>query len=537
MVGPFREAGSVERKVTNVWSVVQPESSGKYESLAILDCTAAPGSFKATPTSSDEWLVQVPGYTLGPPPACFKVYDGMIKEMHLRQSPGGPVELVVQLEHPVDARVTVQEGVPARLRVHFTWGAVHEVMTGRTILLDPGHGGKDRGARGPINLWEKNVTLEVARSAANSIRRLGADVMFTRTRDQDVTASDRFDPARVNRADCLISLHTGYQRDRKVRGSRTLFWPPAGDSRLLARCVQEAMVQKVPAPGRGIARQSDLPPNRSGIPAVTLEMVCISNPVEEAFLRNTAFHEEMADAIARGVKNFFLSKSSGTDRAQTPPRFRPIPIQTHILSDRDDIVEVVQNYTRGVAEPGDIIAVAESPVAITQGRAVLPQALKPGMLARLLSKLPNKDGSLGTPPAMQMALREAGTARILLGVLAGGLGRLIGRRGDFFRVAGRNLAQIDDIGGTLPPYDGYIVPGPEDPAAVAAAIKTATGIDAMVADVNDMKCVDILGITGDWDQKYLIDVLRDNPFGNEGQRTPIVILKAIQGGHPRRQGQ
>jgi hypothetical protein len=137
MVGRFREAGSVERRVTNVWSVVQPESSGKYESLAILDCTAAPGSFRATATSPEEWLVQVPGYTLGPPPASFKVYDGMIKEMHVRQSPGGPVELVVQLEHPVEARVTVREGVPARLQVHFSWGAVHEVMTGRTNSSTP----------------------------------------------------------------------------------------------------------------------------------------------------------------------------------------------------------------------------------------------------------------------------------------------------------------------------------------------------------------------------------------------------------------
>lgn len=519
----------MERKVTNVWSVVQPESSGKYESLAILDCTAAPGSFRVVPASPTEWLIQLSGYTLGPPPASFKVYDGMIREIEVRQPPGGPVELSVRIEHPVEARVTLQEGIPARLRVHFSWDLLHRTMAGRTVLLDPGHGGKDRGVRGPINLLEKNVVLEVARATANSIRRLGADVMFTRTRDQDMAARERFDPSKVNRADCLISLHTGSHRDRKVRGARTLFWPPAGDSRLLARCIQEAMVQKLPVPGRGIARESNLPPNRPGIPAVTLEIVCISNPVEEAFLRNTAFHEEVADAIARGIKNYFFSKSSGAERLQAPLRFKPIPLQTHILSERDDIVEVVKRYTEGVAEPGDIIALAESPVAITQGRAVLPQAVKPGLLARLLSKLPNKDGSLGTPPAMQMALREAGTVRILLGVLAGGIGRLLGRRGDFFRVAGRHLAQIDDIGGTLPPYDGHIVLGPRDPQSVTEAIKAATGIDAMVADVNDMKCVDILGITGEWDQKYLIEVLRDNPFGNEGQRTPIVVLKAVRG--------
>ncbi len=76
-----------------------------------------------------------------------------------------------------------------------------------------------------------------------------------------------------------------------------------------------------------------------------------------------------------------------------------IPVRTHIVTEQDNIVDVVKKYTGQIAEQGDIIAVAESVVAITQGRAILPEKVKPGFLARFLCRFPGKDGSLATPPA------------------------------------------------------------------------------------------------------------------------------------------
>lgn len=208
--------------------------------------------------------------------------------------------------------------------------------------------------------------------------------------------------------------------------------------------------------------------------------------------------------------------------------YYPVPIKTHLVTEEDDIAKVVARYTSAVADPGDLIAVAESVVAITQGRAILPEKVKPRLLARLLCRLPKKDGSLATPPAMELAIREVGVCRILLGVAAAGLGRLVGRRGDFFRVAGRQLALIDDIAGTMPPYDRHVVLGPKDPEAVVASIKQITGIDAMITDVNDMRCVDILACTARLDEEEIKKALLDNPFGNDDQRTPIVVLKKVQ---------
>lgn len=202
-----------------------------------------------------------------------------------------------------------------------------------------------------------------------------------------------------------------------------------------------------------------------------------------------------------------------------------IPIRTHILTEKDDIVEVVKKYTGDIVEPGDIVTVAESVVAITQGRAILPETVRLGFLARFLCRFPGKDGSLATPHAMQLAIEETGTPKILLGVAAAFFGRLIGRRGDFYRVAGHHLALIDDVAGTMWPFEKHIVLGPKNPQQVVDRMKDAIGAGAVIVDVNDTRNVDILAASTGVDTAGLVQDLSDNPFGNDDQQTPIVILK------------
>lgn len=205
-----------------------------------------------------------------------------------------------------------------------------------------------------------------------------------------------------------------------------------------------------------------------------------------------------------------------------------ISIRTHIVTEKDDIVDVAKKYAGEIASLGDIIAVAESVVAISQGRAIRPETVKTGWLARILCHFPGKDGSLAAPPSMQVAIEEAGTLRFLLGVAAAGLGRLVGRRGDFYRVAGRHLAQIDDFAGTMWPFDRHIVLGPKDPQKVVDRIKQATGAEAVITDVNDIGKVDILAATDGVDREMLSKYLKDNPHGNDDQQTPIVVLVSSQ---------
>ncbi|MGB9867550.1 MAG: F420-0:Gamma-glutamyl ligase [Bacillota bacterium] len=208
-------------------------------------------------------------------------------------------------------------------------------------------------------------------------------------------------------------------------------------------------------------------------------------------------------------------------------RFR---IRTHVLTESDDPVQVAQQYASPIAQEGDLLLISESALAIMQGRAILPSTVKPGLLARFLCRFPDPEGSLATPEAMQVAIREAGTFWVLAGCVAAAVGRLLGRRGDFFRVAGHGLALIDDIAGTMPPYDRHIVLGPKHPQAVVDEIKRRTGIDTMVVDINDRGCVDVLACSAQYPEElmeWLRQNLKDNPMGNDDQQTPIMLVRFV----------
>lgn len=205
-----------------------------------------------------------------------------------------------------------------------------------------------------------------------------------------------------------------------------------------------------------------------------------------------------------------------------------VRVRTHIITESDDVVDIARRYVVPVADPGDIAAFAESPVAIMQGRAIPPELIKPGLLARLVSRFADPSASLSASRSMQMAIEIAGVPRIVIACAAQAAGRLIGVRGLFFKVAGHEVAEIDDSGGTMPPYHRHVVLGPKDPGRVAARVYRETGIHALVLDTNDKGCVDILGASFPVDGntiRWAGRVFRHNPFGNDDQQTPVCVIK------------
>ena len=203
-----------------------------------------------------------------------------------------------------------------------------------------------------------------------------------------------------------------------------------------------------------------------------------------------------------------------------------LPVPTRILTPKDDIVEVIAEYTEGKITENDVVTVAESVVAITQGNIVRPDELEISCLAKLCCRFIPDYGSLATPHGMQALMVREGEWRVAFALLAGFLGKLIGLRGLFYKWGGKQAALIDDVTGTMPPFDKCVVYGPEEPEKVVAAIKDKVGsFGAMIADVNDLKRSRIVGATQGMDAQLAADLLIDNPFGNASQKTPICILK------------
>ncbi|MBP2646108.1 MAG: hypothetical protein H6Q75_1548 [Firmicutes bacterium] len=203
-----------------------------------------------------------------------------------------------------------------------------------------------------------------------------------------------------------------------------------------------------------------------------------------------------------------------------------IPVKTRILTSKDDIVDTIEKYAKDKIGPDDVVSVAESVVAITQGRLTSPEELKPGFLAKVMCRFVPQKGSLSSVYGMQAAMNVEGEWRMAFAMVVGLLAKVVGRNGVFYELAGEQAALIDDVTGTMPPFDKSIVYGPHDPNGVAEAIKQRLGCyGAAVADVNDLKRAAVLGVSSELQPEKLAQILIDNPFGNASQRTPIVIIK------------
>lgn len=201
------------------------------------------------------------------------------------------------------------------------------------------------------------------------------------------------------------------------------------------------------------------------------------------------------------------------------------PISTHLLTDLDDPIEIIKRYVVPHAQKGDIVTIGETPLALIQGRFRHPTDIKPGWVAKRICYFFMPTSSLATACGMQTLVDIVGPVRVLMAFFGGSIAKILGKPGMFYQFAGEQARLIDDVTGTLPPYDQFIVLGPENPQQVVEQIKQATGLDAAIVDVNDLKAVKILAATSNVSDSFLEEALRSNPAGNADEQTPVVLIR------------
>jgi len=91
-----------------------------------------------------------------------------------------------------------------------------------------------------------------------------------------------------------------------------------------------------------------------------------------------------------------------------------LPVPTRILTDRDDIVDCVEKYTRGKIGKNDVISVAETVVAVTQGNIVRPEELTYSWAAKFFCRAFKDEGSLAAPHGLQVLMNQEGTWRVIV---------------------------------------------------------------------------------------------------------------------------
>jgi hypothetical protein len=211
-------------------------------------------------------------------------------------------------------------------------------------------------------------------------------------------------------------------------------------------------------------------------------------------------------------------------------RYCRYALQTHFVKPGENYLELVERYVLPVWQPGDLLSISEKVIALCQGRVVYKKDLRVGRLARFLVRFAHSSEAgpgVSNGYKMQFAINHCGALRILFAAFMGGLGKLFGRHGVFYKIAGREVAGLDGFyGEDIPEYEDYGIRIPENPSGVCDEIEQKLGVRCMIVDANDLG-VEILGKGAGVPEEdaLLADIIRDNPADQSTQLTPFILIR------------
>ncbi|TXF73479.1 SH3 domain-containing protein [Bacillus subtilis] len=177
-------------------------------------------------------------------------------------------------------------------------------LNNKTIIVDPGHGGKDSGTIGYSGKFEKNLTIKTAKLLASKLRSAGADVYVTRQDDTFVSLQSRVSTSHYRNADAFISIHYDSYADTSTRGSTAYYYSPAKDQEL-ASDVHSEVVKRSSIPDRGVLFGDYYVLRENRQPAMLYELGYVSHPQEEAIVHSNSYQEKVTDGIESGLEKYF----------------------------------------------------------------------------------------------------------------------------------------------------------------------------------------------------------------------------------------
>lgn len=190
----------------------------------------------------------------------------------------------------------------------------------RRVMIDPGHGGKDRGASGKLS-HEKDIVLNVGLKLSKELRSRGYEVYMTRTKDSFPTLSQRSALAKRVRADLFISIHTN-SATPAAKGLETFVLAPKNTASTSGKTkrkkltdanyydkqslrlgfeIHRSAVAASKATDRGVKHAQFSVLDKSPCPAALIELGFISNRTEENRLRSSSYQNKLVKGIADGV--------------------------------------------------------------------------------------------------------------------------------------------------------------------------------------------------------------------------------------------
>lgn len=209
----------------------------------------------------------------------------------------------------------------------------------RTVVLDAGHGGNDKGTSSPRNVHEKLVVLDVAKRVKTKLEARGIKVELTRSTDTYLDLASRCRKAAALKADLFVSIHANAAKDRNVRGAETFVLalpgryssnsyggsslpsaPNAGNrydaaNMALGYRIHQNLIKATGQEDRGVKRARFEVLRDAPCPAVLVETAFLSNPKDEAIAIDPAGRDRMARGIADGIAAYLSDVSRAKQKS------------------------------------------------------------------------------------------------------------------------------------------------------------------------------------------------------------------------------
>ncbi|MCT2536566.1 N-acetylmuramoyl-L-alanine amidase CwlD [Aquibacillus koreensis] len=200
-----------------------------------------------------------------------------------------------------------------------SWESWSLPLSGKVIVLDPGHGGVDGGAVGADGTLEKDIALDVTNMLRDYLQQAGALVYLTREVDQDLAAEgtkglsrrksedlkNRLEFIKDKNPDFFISVHLNALPSKKWSGAQTFYYPSLEHSELLAKKLQAEIKRNLENTNReALALNGMFLLKHAGLPGVLVEIGFLSNAHERELLKTEEYQRKMAASIYEGILRY-----------------------------------------------------------------------------------------------------------------------------------------------------------------------------------------------------------------------------------------
>lgn len=213
-----------------------------------------------------------------------------------------------------------------------TLAPVRDVVSGKTVAIDAGHGGPDSGARGKSGIIEKDINLHIALELRQLLGRVAVYTVMTRESDhgliadgEDITGSRkrmelerRANLVNANSPDIFVTIHTNSFPEPQWSGAQVFYNAASAEGRKLAVHIQTELVNRL-GPNTRKARPADIYLlKKVKAPSALVEVGFLSNPREERLLADAAYRVKVAEAVFHGIMAYFMDSQGEAGNVLAP---------------------------------------------------------------------------------------------------------------------------------------------------------------------------------------------------------------------------